>query len=122
MTPIEDAYIRVAEFDSIWDGDTFWARIHLTKPGILGVSVRAKVRVHKWDAAELSAPEGAYMRDQFEQLLRAASRLRVKILRMSYDRVVCDVYLDDRLFAGLLARALRQFRQRRQQTWKRSER
>lgn len=107
---IEDNRIRSAQFLRVHDGDTLWARIDLT-PGLsLRQQVECKVRVKGYNAAELSEAEGPRMRDLFEATLKSAISLRLKLGRMSYDRVVCEVWLDGYLFAGVLHTALRRIR------------
>ncbi len=102
--------MRSATFLSIVDGDTFRARIDLAPSLSLRILTEAKVRVHGWNAAELSETEGPRMRDEFGMELKSATRIRLRLGRMSYDRIVCDVYLDDVPFLGVLVTRLRQLR------------
>ncbi len=107
---IEDHRIRAATFLRVHDGDTFWSRVDLTPGMSVRVPLECKIRVRGYNAAELSETEGPLMRDLFETRLKATVALRVKLGRMSYDRVVCDVWMDGSLFSGVLQTALRGIR------------
>lgn len=60
------------------------------------------IRVHGWNAAELKQAEGPAMRDRFAELLTAAKAIDLHPVARSFERIVCDVYIDGVLFAGLL--------------------
>ncbi len=101
-----DNGVRKAEFRRIIDGDTFVCLADLwpkTKPKTMS---EAAIRVKGWNAAELSEAEGPYMRDVFETQLRGAKVITVLASGMSFERVVCTVYLDGEHFMGILSRAL----------------
>jgi hypothetical protein len=105
-----DNRARAVELMSVYDGDTFWARIFLA-PGLSVRSIiEAKIRVKGWSAKELDEVEGPAMRNAFERHLRAAKDISIVLSRMSHDRIVADVYLDGEKFAGLLNLQLRRLR------------
>lgn len=108
--PYRDNDTRYAEFLRIIDGDTFQARIHLAPHARPRVEMVASIRVANWNAAELNEPEGKFMRDKFEEMLRVAGRIDLQMRTMSFERIVCSVWLDDELFAGILTHELLTFR------------
>lgn len=111
-TPVIDNYVRGARFVKVIDGDTFAAVIALApkvKPAPL---LDAHVRVFGWNAAELREAEGPAMRDAFNELLQAARVITVQMVAMSFERIVCVVYLDGVRFDGLLDNRLRIWRTR----------
>jgi hypothetical protein len=108
--PARDNDVRFAEFLRIIDGDTFAARIHLAPKVRPRVQMEASIRVHNWSAAELNTEEGRHMRLLFEETLRTAGRIDVVMKTMSFERIVCAVWIDDELFAGLLTHELLAFR------------
>ena len=111
---MEDNSVRKCGFVRVLDGDTFEALIELAprvKPRPL---MSANIRVKDYSAAELREPEGPYMRDQFERALKIAGRITIRFHAMSFERIVCDVYLDGQLFAGILKKKLAEFRERQQ--------
>lgn len=105
-----DNDIRFAEFVRIVDGDTFKARIFALPHMRPSVEIVASIRVHNWNAAELDTEEGRHMRLLFEELLRTAGRIDLVVKTMSFERLVCAVYLDDELFAGILTHELLSYR------------
>jgi hypothetical protein len=107
---LEDNRVRAATYLHVVDGDTFYADILLAKLGTIEVRTSMKIRVHNYNADELSEPEGIHMRDQFAGMLMAAKGIRLYIGSMSHDRIVCDVYLDGQLFGLKLQQALAHFR------------
>lgn len=109
---LEDNHIRTASCVEVVDGDTFLADVVTLKAGTTEQRLRVKIRVHQFNAQELSEAEGPHMRDVFAARLHVARRIRLKTYYMSHDRIVCDVWLDGVLFAGELHAALRSFRDR----------
>jgi hypothetical protein len=105
-----DNRIRAVEFLRILDGDTFEGRWHLL-PGVKPkIQIVASLRVNGWNAAELREDEGPYMRDEFAKQLMLAKLITVRVIGMSFERIVGDVYLDGVLFTGILRRLLKKFR------------
>jgi hypothetical protein len=94
----------------IIDGDTFQCRIHMCPKVRPRVEVVANIRVHNWSAAELNTDEGRTMRRKFEELLITAQRIDLQLRTMSFERIVCSVYLDGELFAGILMHELLELR------------
>jgi hypothetical protein len=107
---MEDNRVRLVEYMRTLDGDTFEGRT-VALPGMKPkMKVEAAIRVKNWNAAELSEAEGAYMREEFKKLLTAGKIITVRLSVMSFERVVCDVWIDGVLFEGTLARRLGGFR------------
>jgi hypothetical protein len=104
----DDNHVRAAEFDRVVDGDTFWANITAIAMGSTALKLHSKVRVHNYNAVELSDPDGPHMRSIFELQLRTAKQIRLRTHTMSYDRLVCDVYLDNVEFGAMLSATLQQ--------------
>ena len=107
---LRDNLVRRVEYVRTIDGDTFRARFMLAEkmepePIILG-----NIRVANWNAKELSEEEGPAMRDIFHNILDGAVIINVVMRTMSFNRVVCDVYIDDYRFTGLLLDELRAIR------------
>ena len=112
MELVSDNRTRAVEYMRTLDGDTFEARINVL-PGMKPkVKVEAAIRVHNWNAAELSEAEGPYMRREFEKRLVAAKVIVVRTVTMSFERVVCDVWLDGILFSGILKQTLQKLQGR----------
>ena len=106
----KDNRCRSAEFIRIVDGDTFIARM-IAMPTVEPKHlVQASIRVYNWNAAEMNEPEGAIMRDKFARLLSNASTIDLELRGMSYHRIVCSVFLDGVLFAGILHEELQKLR------------
>lgn len=106
----DDNGIRRCEYVRIHDGDTFVADIITWDVPSDRDVARRHIRVKGWNAAELREPEGPLMRDAFEKLLIGASVITLKPSGRSFERVVCSVFLDDQLFAGLLHAKLQALR------------
>jgi hypothetical protein len=111
--PARDNDTRFAEFIRIIDGDTFEARIHLVPKVRPRVQIVSSIRVQGWSTAELNTGEGRYMRGKFEELLMNTKRIDLQIRGMSFERIVCAVWLDDELFAGILTHELLSLRSAR---------
>jgi endonuclease YncB( thermonuclease family) len=106
----KDNLTRPATYIRVIDGDTFVAKIPVWQGVKPAVFYEASIRVKGWSAAELNEPEGLIMRDAFESMLRAAKTIDLTFSTMSFERLVCAVFLDDQLFAGLLHQRLHQLR------------
>lgn len=98
----KDNGFRAARYVRIHDGDTFRARVDLWPRADPDPMVEAWIRVRNWNADELREAEGPIMRDLMDALLRSAQSIDLRATGMSFARVVCDVYIDDQLFVGLL--------------------
>lgn len=103
---MRDNLVRQAYFQRIIDGDTFVCLLDLTPMVSPQTMLKAHIRVEGWNAKELRESEGPLMRDQFEKLLKATNYISVKLSGMSFQRIVCPVYLDGVLFSGLLREQL----------------
>jgi hypothetical protein len=106
----DDNGFRRVEFRRVKDGDTFVGAIITLNVAQERELSEKSIRVHNWDAAELSEPEGAYMRAEFERLLLAAKIITIHPVSRSFERIVCSVFLDDVLFAGIMHEKLLAFR------------
>lgn len=105
----DDNGIRRVTFLRITDGDTFVCILNLAPQVRPKPLLEVRIRVEKWNAAELNDAEGPFMRDQFEKMLRAATTITVDMKYMSHDRIVAAVFINDELFAGLLTERLLAF-------------
>jgi hypothetical protein len=106
----KDNLIRAATFIRTIDGDTFVARLDLLPKVQPRHQAEAAIRVFGWNAAELREAEGPRMRDVFDFMLRNAVRIDVEIKAISFERIVCSVWIDDVLFSGTLQKQLRRIR------------
>lgn len=110
-----DNYVRQATWVRTIDGDTFVADIQLMHRLVHPQPIlRSSIRVRGWNAAELRDDEGPYMREVFDRQLRETTLLTVvAAYGMSFSRIVADVYLDDKLFLGILQTSLATLRKRK---------
>jgi len=107
----DDNNVRRVAFLRIIDGDTFVGRVETWRVVAETELAERHIRVHGWNAAELHEDEGPLMRDRFADLLQHARRITVRAAGRSFERVVCDVWTDDVLFAGLMNIHLQTLRQ-----------
>jgi hypothetical protein len=106
----DDNGIRRVVFIRTIDGDTFVGDLLMAPQVRPKPKLEIAVRVENWNAAELSQAEGPFMRTQFDEALKAAHVITVRMKEMSFTRIVCAVFLDDLLFAGFLHASLKAFR------------
>lgn len=99
---IDNAARRVVLVTKVHDGDTFRAIVNLWPKADPTPMAQVSIRVEGWNAAELREEEGPIMRDLFAQMLTWGQTIDVQAVAMSFQRVVCKVWIDDVLFAGVL--------------------
>jgi hypothetical protein len=109
----QDRGYRSAEFVRIKDGDTFVAQVITWKVRDECELSQRSIRVRGWSAKELSEDEGPAMRDEFRRMLQNAQLIELRATGRSFERIVCEVYLDGILFSGLLKKSLRRLRIKR---------
>lgn len=109
-----DNQVRSARLLRTLDGDTFAASLDLAPRVKPRPTLEAHIRVRGWSAKELNEIEGPEMLFWFNSLLVGAQTIAVRLGPMSFERIVCDVYLDGVLFAGMLRGQLRNIRRRKQ--------
>lgn len=107
---LNDNRMRSATYISTYDGDTFWAHVNVLPRVTFFSEMPFRIRVHGYNAAELNEAEGPHLRDFFKAKLEAAKEIRLRIIGMSYDRIVCDVFLDEEMFLGELHQEIRRLR------------
>jgi len=98
-----DNYVRNAKLHRVIDGDTFWLFVDL---GYYSVSA-VKVRLRGIDCPELNTDKGRAAKAFVEKTLGEAGAITIMSFKdeHSFDRWVCDVYVDDRPLAQLLREA-----------------
>jgi endonuclease YncB( thermonuclease family) len=106
----DDNDVREVKYIRTHDGDTFWGYIVTLRAGSHTLGCENKIRVYGYSAAELAESEGPAMRDAFEQMLRLAGTIRIRLRGRSWDRYVADVFIDNQPFARKLGAKLAELR------------
>jgi endonuclease YncB( thermonuclease family) len=99
---VEPCYRYAAICSRVIDGDTFIADVNL------GFYVRAqiRVRVHGINAAEMNTAEGKRAKAwALETLLGEPLMIESFKDEQSFNRWVCDVWVDDKLYADAIVAA-----------------
>lgn len=100
----EENYIYdVIEVREIHDGDTFKLLVDLG----FYCSVTVITRLHKWNAPELISPDGIKARMFVQNEFRQAKKITIQSYKdaRSFERWVCDVWLDGVLLGEKLEKA-----------------
>lgn len=117
---MKDDYIRkIASIERVIDGDTFIAQVSLG----FNVYVRAHIRTAGFSAAELTEPEGNYLKACATTLLtHPVDTLWCRSLvvehtdepKMTFQRWLAYVYVGDADFAVMMNQMLKKFRRTNQ--------
>lgn len=101
----EPAYVRLAEYVSVHDGDTVTLRLDHGKYPDSKAVTEAVLRVKGLFCPELNQPGGPEARDAAHDLFSHATRIVVQTYKGSFARTVADIWVNGMSFAELMIAA-----------------